>query len=115
MLEPPASVVAHAVGHRVVLAVAGEIDMDTADQLHAAVDEALDGGARELWIDLTETTFMDSSGIHVLLETRTRLRALERRLAVICPPGDVRHVLEVAGLDGALPLYDDRSASNHDA
>lgn len=40
---------------------------------------------------------------------------LDRRLAVICPPGNVRRVLQVARVDGALPLYHDVVASNHDA
>jgi anti-sigma B factor antagonist len=103
------------VGLRTVLAVEGELDIGTVDGLRQAVDGALDAGAHELWIDFSGTTILDSTAIHVLLEAHARLRELDRRLAVICPPGNVRRVLQVAGVDGALPLYDDVVASNHDA
>ena len=83
------------VGRRTVLAVGGEIDLDSVGVLSASVEAALAGGAAELWIDLTHTRFMDSSGLHVLLDTRSRVRDLNRQLAIICPPGPcpapVRH------------------------
>ena len=103
------------VGHRTVLAVAGEVDLATAPELRSAVGAALGSGARELWLDLSATAFMDSAGLHVLLDTHHRMRELRRRLAIISPGGSVRRLFEVAGVDDALPLYDDRAAANRDA
>jgi anti-sigma B factor antagonist len=103
----------HEVGRRSVLAVAGEIDLDSVGALSAAVEAALAGGATDLWIDLTDTRFMDSSGLHLLLETRSRVRDLNRRLAIICPPGFVRRVFDIAGVSEHLPIYDDRAAAHH--
>jgi anti-sigma B factor antagonist len=84
-----------------VIAVAGELDLATAPALRAAVADALDAGAEQLWIDLRATQFMDSSGIHLLVETE---RELGRRLVIVCPPGPVRRVLDIAGVADALPL-----------
>jgi anti-sigma B factor antagonist len=100
------------VGRRAVLSVSGEIDMASAPLLAAAVDGVLSDGALELWIDLSSTGFMDSSGLHVLVDARRRLRALNRRFAVICPRGGVRRLFEIAGMIDFLPVYDDRSAAN---
>jgi anti-sigma B factor antagonist len=100
------------IGRRTVLAVGGEIDLDSVGVLSAAVEAALAGGAAELWIDLTHTRFMDSSGLHVLLDTRSRVRDLNRRLAVICPPGTVRRLFDIVGVTEHLPLYDDRAAAH---
>jgi anti-anti-sigma factor len=97
------------VGHRTVLSVAGEIDMATAPRLAEALDAAVAAGAQDVWIDLTATGFMDSSGLHALIGIQRRLRALNRRLAVICPAGAVRHVLEVTGVEAWLPLFADRA------
>jgi anti-anti-sigma factor len=100
------------VGQRVVLGAAGEIDLITAHRLEAAADDALDKGARDLWIDLSDVEFIDSSGIHALLQIRGRVEALNRRLAVICPLGPIRRAFELTGLDEALPLYASRDEAH---
>ena len=110
-----AVVTRHVVGRRTVLAIAGEIDLASVDGLAAAVDAAVADGAAELWIDLTDTQFMDSTGLHLLLETRRRIQDLNRHLAIVCPPGSVRMVFEIAGVDDQLPVYDDRAAAHRAA
>lgn len=100
------------IGRRMVLAAAGEIDLGSAPVLPAAVAEALELGAQDLWIDLTDVTFIDSSGVHALLDARTRVLALGRRLAVICPAGTARRTLMLTGLDTALPLYASREEAH---
>ena len=90
------SIRAHIVGHRTVLAVAGEIDLQTAPALAAAIDKALAAGAAELWVDLGATQFMDSSGLHALVSAHRRIQGLNRRLAVICPRRHpVRRLFEI--------------------
>jgi anti-anti-sigma factor len=102
----------HVVGRRTVLAVSGEIDLDSVAVLAGAVDSALAGGAAELWIDLADTRFMDSTGLHVLLDTRARTRDLNRRLEIICPAGPVRRLFDVAGVTEHLPVHHDRAAAH---
>ena len=103
----------HVVGRRTVLAVEGEIDLASVPVLASAIDAALADGAAELWIDLTDTRFMDSSGVHLLVTTRSRVRDLNRQLAIVCPPGPVRRLFEVAGVMDHLPVYEDRAAAHH--
>jgi anti-sigma B factor antagonist len=86
----------------VVVAVAGEIDMGTAEALAGAVHDAIDGGAAEVWADLTKVGFMDSTGVHVLVDARARATELNRRLRVVCPPGEPRRLLEMLGLTDPL-------------
>ena len=104
-----------AVGRRAVLAVAGEVDMASSPSLRSAVATALDSGAHELWVDLSTTTFMDSSGLHVLLDAHRIAEELHRRLTIICPPGNVRRLLDITGATNALRVYDDRAAALRDA
>ena len=100
------------VGHRTVIGVTGEVDVFAAPLLRRAIDEALAAGGLELWIDLSETEFMDSSGLHAIADAHMRTQELERRLTVICPPGPVRRVLDVSGLSERLPLAVDRAAAH---
>ena len=46
-------------------------------------------------IDVCETTFIDSSGLHVLLDVHRRRQG---RLTIDCPPGNVRRVLDLTGV-----------------
>jgi anti-sigma B factor antagonist len=97
-------------GDASVLTVAGEVDIATAPQLRSAIDEILDDGAGALWIDLCRTTFMDSSGLQVLFASHARTEKSGRRLAIVCPPGPVRRLLEITGSAQRLPLFDDLAA-----
>jgi anti-anti-sigma factor len=100
------------VGHRAVLAVSGELDLATVDRLQTAVEAAIASGAAEVWVDLSHVGFMDSTGVRLLLSARALLRARSKSLAVICPPGPVRRVLEVSGLDRSLAIHPDRAAAH---
>lgn len=50
--------------------------------------------------------FLDSSGLNLLLRARATLARDERQLAIVCPPGPVRRVIEVARVDDLLFLCD---------
>jgi anti-sigma B factor antagonist len=100
------------VGQRTVIAAAGEIDLVTAHRLEDAADTALDQGTHDLWIDLSDVEFIDSTGIHALLQVRSRVEALNRRLAVICPISPIRRAFALTGLDDALPLYTSRDEAH---
>jgi anti-sigma B factor antagonist len=100
------------IGHRIVLGVAGEVDMVTTPQLQAAIDDALEAAPAELWIDFTDTEFMDSTGLHAVLAANERLLARNGGLAIISPGGSVRRLLEITGADAALRIYRDRDAAH---
>jgi anti-sigma B factor antagonist len=103
------------IGQRTVLAASGDIDLVTARRLEEAADAALDKGTHDLWIDLSDVDFIDSTGIHVLLQVRGRAIALNRQLAVICPVGPIRRAFGLTGLDEALPLYASRDEAHRHA
>ncbi len=86
------------------LRVAGEIDLATADQLESSIRTASEQGARFV-LDLSPVSFMDSTGIRVVVLAH---RALEERggsFAVVTGSGPVRRVFEVTGLSSTLSLY----------
>jgi anti-sigma B factor antagonist len=91
---------------RLVLRVAGEIDIATAPRLQAALAAARDAGVEEVWVDLVGVRFIDSTGISILLRATRELPG-PRRLAVICPDGAARRALDLCGVGRMLPLYSD--------
>jgi anti-sigma B factor antagonist len=93
----------------VVVRAAAEIDIATAPRLCADVASAFASGAHALRIDLSATTFMDSSGLHVLLDAAQRALALDRELTIVGALANVRRVIDIAGVGEQLPLSDEVS------
>lgn len=83
-----------------VVRVVGEIDIATVDSVRAAVATAMERGPTRLVIDMAAVSFMDSSGIAVLIEAaRQTDSVLIRR-----PSNAVRRVIETTGLTEVLPI-----------
>lgn len=92
----------------VVVTVAGEIDVLTVDRLRVAVSDGFDQlpeGAI-LVIDLTDVTFLGSSGLQALVEaTRAALRRREPLRIVVDHTRPVIRPIELTGLDDVLALF----------
>jgi anti-sigma B factor antagonist len=86
-----------------VLVVHGEIDMANAFMLHDAI-EVLTGPAV---VDLAGVTFIDSTGIQVLIRQHQRRETVGEPLVVKDPSSQVLRVLDVAGLLGYLRINAD--------
>ncbi|MGR6998055.1 STAS domain-containing protein [Yinghuangia aomiensis] len=88
-------------GRHVQVHVAGELDQDTAPQLRRAVSAALRGRPAVLHIDLAAVPFADSAGLHILLDTRSRLAGWGGTLTV--DAGE--QVRDLLRLTGTTPLF----------
>jgi anti-anti-sigma factor len=85
-----------------VIGVAGELDVLTVSRLTTRLDDAIRRRQGDVVIDLSEAEFIDSMGLHALLNIQRRLFRHARTLTVICPPGAVRNAIELARLAEAL-------------
>ena len=65
----------------------------------------IEGGADRVVVDLADVSFMDSSGLGVLIGALRRLRELGGHLALVCGEGPVRRVLAITGLDRLFPVH----------
>lgn len=85
--------------------VTGELDLGTLDPLSACVAEQLDGGALDVTLDLGALSFMDSSGLRLLIELYDRARGEGWTLHLIAPRDRAAAlVLRATGADVALPF-----------
>jgi anti-sigma B factor antagonist len=100
--EPVFAVDHRRFGGRAVVSVSGELDIATEPQFAAVIALALGGRPAELWVDLTATSFIDSSGLNLL---RTAEERFDGPLVVVCPR-HVRRVFEIAGLTRVMTLRD---------
>ena len=92
-----------------VIAPEGELDIASVGDLRAARTDAAREGPGAVVVDLSQVTFIDSSGLGALVELHSRLRRSGRRLAVVAPGGSAPAVLlDLAGLRGGLPSSETR-------
>lgn len=95
---------------RLQLRVSGELDMAVAPHLlDSILCAGLAGPCREVTIDLSEVTFIDSSGLGALLEARRRLASEGCQLTVRGLAPRIRQLLDRSGLTGCFGLDLDAS------
>ncbi|MGX9889274.1 STAS domain-containing protein [Streptomyces sp. NPDC002276] len=88
----------------VVVAAAGEIDQQTAGSLKEALDLP-DGVAPHVVLDLRQVTFMDSSGINVLLAVHHKLARADGWLRLAETAPSVLRIIQLVGIDGVIDCY----------
>jgi len=90
-------------GCMVVFAV-GEIDLATSPTLQEALVEAVES-RRHLVVDLSAVSFLDSTGLGVLIRTQKRIAATHKSMSLVGPTGMVAKVLRITGIDEAIPVH----------
>lgn len=92
-------------GRAMTALISGEIDHHGAREIMSALDREVDTALpNRLELDLSGVTFMDSSGIAVLLRAKRRLDELEGQLTVTGIPAQPRKVLDAAGVGRIIRL-----------
>lgn len=95
----------------VVLEVGGEVDFYSAPELKAVLERALDEGIVRLVVDLTEVSFIDTSGIGVLVAGLRRVRPSGGSMALVCIDKNIRRLFEITALDRVFSIYATRKAA----
>ncbi len=92
-------------GDVTIVSVAGEVDVYTAAQLRAALDEEVAAGHVELVVDLDEVTFLDSTGLGVLVGRLKLVRNQSGWLRLVCSNERILRVFRITGLDKVFGIH----------
>jgi anti-sigma B factor antagonist len=82
-----------------VVRVTGEIDMETSPALKARLLELAHGGVQQITVDMTDTEFIDSTGLHALVVAVKELRLQGGDLLLRSPSKSAARLLQLTGLD----------------
>lgn len=96
---------------KTVVALAGEIDLSNHVALRTALNDLIVNGSVDIVLDLTDVTFMDSTGLGAMIGTRRRVHAFQGSLAIVLTNDAILRVFQVTGLDKVFDLYPSRSAA----
>lgn len=91
---------------RYVITVSGEVDLATSAALDAAIIAAIESDTSALAIDLTDVSFMDSSGLGVIVRGLKRCREADKDLDLVITNERVLKVFGITGLDQVIPIHD---------
>jgi anti-anti-sigma factor len=98
-----------------VLSVCGEVDIATARVLRETLLPILEHRTGPVVVDLSEVPFMDSTGVHILVDTSRRLEGQNRRFAIACRKhGQVHRLLAVVGLLDHMTVHSSRDSAMSD-
>jgi anti-anti-sigma factor len=88
-----------------VVAIQGELVLDTAPQIREPLERAAEDAERPLVVDLTDCVFMDSIGLAMLLHGAKPLQDGGSNVALVAN-GEVRRLLRLTAIDQTLPAFD---------
>jgi anti-sigma B factor antagonist len=91
-----------------VIELTGEVDLYTAPELKQELAQVIGGGARTVVVDLTRTTFIDSTTLGVLLGGLKRLRPVGGSLLIVCSDQNIRRIFEITLLDRVFIIMETR-------
>lgn len=94
---PQLTVYRRARRHRALITLVGEIDLESAPLVRAALARCLDDGIRVIDVDLTPVTFCDCSGLNAFLRAAHKTTEAGGTLALHHPPPSLGRILNLTG------------------
>jgi anti-sigma B factor antagonist len=95
-------------GDAYVIALGGEVDLYTAPEFKQQLLDVIAQGAKEVVVDFSDTTFIDSTTLGVLVGGVKRLRTNDGQLSLVCSDRNITKIFEITGLDRVFTIYGSR-------
>ena len=92
-------------GDLCVFTLAGEVDVYTAPKLKERMVAQVDAGCSKLLIDMEAVTFIDSSGLGVLVSALRRARERDGGVRIVCSRENILKIFRITGLDKVFPIF----------
>ena len=96
-------------GDAYVIARAGEVDLYTAPEFKEQLLQVIGRGAKDVVVDFSDTTFIDSTTLGVLVGGVKRLRPNGGQLSLVCSDRNITKIFEITGLNKVFPIYGSRT------
>jgi anti-anti-sigma factor len=93
----------------VSLKLQGELDLSTVSKVEEELRRAEADEPALLALDLSQLTFLDSTGLRLIVTADQRAREQGRRLAIVKGPDPVQRVFAITRLDERLDMVEDAS------
>jgi anti-sigma B factor antagonist len=92
-----------------VISLGGEVDLYTAPEFKQQLLDVISQGGRNVVVDFSNTTFIDSTTLGVLVGGVKRLRTNDGQLSLVCSDRNITKIFEITGLDRVFTIYPTRN------
>ena len=93
----------------IVAVLTGEVDMSNAASVRQQIAESVTPDDDALLVDLSELSFIDSAGLHMMIELGTVLDERRQHLLLCVPHGSpIERAIEIVGLSRSVSVHSDR-------
>jgi anti-sigma B factor antagonist len=93
-------------GELVVVSLAGEVDADNVSKVRKCLEEAVETHGPRLVVDMSSLTFIDTTGLGMLVRQLATLQDRDGTMALVAPDGQVLRRLRRTNLAPLFPIYD---------
>jgi len=94
-----------------VISLAGEVDLYTAPEFKQQLLDVISQGGKHVIVDFSNTTFIDSTTLGVLVGGVKRLRTNDGQLSLVCSDRNITKIFEITGLDRVFTIHPTREAA----
>jgi anti-sigma B factor antagonist len=91
-----------------VISLTGEVDLYTAPEFKQQLLDVISEGGKDVVVDFSDTTFIDSTTLGVLVGGVKRLRSNDGQLSLVCNDRNITKIFEITGLDRVFSIYPTR-------
>jgi anti-sigma B factor antagonist len=98
-------------GGVLVMTVEGELDILSAPEFKARLDDAIAGPSTAIFVDLADCGFLDSTTLKIFAHAAQELDGEGQRLSLVVPTAIIRRVFEITHLEGLFTMYSDRDTA----
>ena len=92
-----------------VISLGGEVDLYTAPEFKQQLLDVISQGGKNVIVDFSYTTFIDSTTLGVLVGGVKRLRSNDGQLSLVCSDRNITKIFEITGLDRVFTIYPTRN------
>ncbi len=89
-----------------MVSVRGEIDIYSIEKFRDSIEEKIKTQASEIILDCSELSYMDSTGMGVLIELRNKTKELGQKIIMMNPRPNIRKLLALTGVDKIIEIVD---------
>ncbi|MEL7661351.1 MULTISPECIES: STAS domain-containing protein [Acetobacterium] len=89
-----------------MVSIKGEIDIYSIEKFREIIEEKIRTQAPEIILDCSELSYMDSTGMGVLIELRNKTKEMGQKIIMINPRPNIKKLLSLTGVDKIIEIVD---------
>lgn len=93
-------------GKTSMVSIKGEIDIYSIEKFRESIEKEIKNQATQIILDCSELSYMDSTGMGVLIELRNRTKEMGQKIIMMNPQPNIKKLLALTGVDKIIEIVD---------